>query len=262
VGEPVALKILLWIASFILIMGFSADVQALGLDISVTESLTGHAAVFSLDNGPAQVFNLRWENIGSVNCRVRPRIDFYQDLGNGSLGERVYISWGSEDEINSGASHEWELLSSLPEGEYAAILRVTHCHEIFSHEPFLFSSPSHGEENLEIQGIEIHPDFVDVIVEAPDGSVIIPEEFPRGWIFEGSRVEQGRSRLGFVPVNLEATSVTLKVIGSDGSVGLREFSMKPPAEEFSLPWGTYLTLLFMFIFLLYVSRNIIKIWRR
>jgi hypothetical protein len=164
--------------------------------------------------------------------------------------------------VLSGASREWELFSSLPRGEYAAVLRVYHCNEIFEHEPYMFTSAgtTEGEGPL-MTGIASRQGRIEVQVSGQDVAVI-PEDYPRGWIFQASKAQDGRAILDFVPVGDLSTSITLKAVDASGFSSVREFSVSPGQESGGLPWGTALLLLALLFFALYVSRNIIKIWRR
>jgi hypothetical protein len=236
--------------------------------VQVRENVLGHAAWFSISNGPVQRFSARWENIGSVNCNVRPRIDIYGVADNGSLGDLAYTAWGSQEPVMSGGSQEWEIFSALPEGNYAAVLRTYHCNEIFEEEPLLFASPGGaGGSGLGVSSVDVHDGYVDVSVSGGQGRdiAVIPESYPRGWIFQSARTdESGRARLDFVPVG-EQGAVNIEVFSLDGeSYGSREFSLVIP-EEVQSPW-TMAALGFgaaaLLIIVLYSTRTIIKIWRR
>jgi hypothetical protein len=251
-----------FLSGIMVLLLLAGQAVALDLEISVEEEVQGHAAWFSLSNGPAQIFNVRWENIGSVNCLSRPRIDFMRVMGNGTLGDLAYTAWGPEDRVLTGASREWQLYSSLPEGDYAAVLRVYHCNEIFEHEPYLFSAPgSEPGDEVSINGIEVHKDYLDVLVSG-NAEVVVPEDYPSGWIFQGGEVRDGRARLHFVPVSLAGVSVILRAVSAGGDAAVREFSMTVPEQEEQIPWGVIILLLVILVFLLYVTRNIINIWRR
>ncbi len=254
----------------------AGEASGLGLGMNIMESIQGHAAMLTLSNGPVQRFTLRWENIGSVNCLSRARIDFYALADNDTLEERVYTSWSSQEPVMAGQSHTWELYSNLPGGSYAAITMVYHCNELFEEEPYLFTVPgSEPVEGLYIDSIEVHSDYVDALVRGPGwagGVAVIPEEYPGGWIFQSGVVDMAPGgvavvRLGFVPVRLTGTAVTIRAVAMDGSVyGKREFSVSVPKEEPAREWGSFILLLaslaVILVVILYVSKFIIKIWRR
>jgi hypothetical protein len=248
----------------------------LGLDVNILERVQGHADWFSLSNGPVQRFTLRWENTGSVNCLTRARIDFHVIGENGSLGSRVCTSWGSLEPLMAGQARTWELYSALPGGGYAAVLRVYYCNELFEQEPYFFNvTGSEPSEGLSIDRVEVHGDYVDVFVRSPDGAggvVVIPEEYPGGWIFQPGYAgdigpgETAGARLGFVPVMLEGAAVKIRALSGDGGLyGEREFSLSVPQEP-SPDWGTIMLvsipMAVILAVILYVSRFIIKIWRR
>jgi hypothetical protein len=252
---------ILAVTAFLLILG--SGVTGMELEVSIAENLGGHAAWFNLSNGPAQTFGVRWENTGSVNCLSRPRIDIYT-MDNDSLGNVIYTAWGSEESIMAGGSRAWQLYSSLSEGDYAAVLRMYYCNEMFEEEPYRFSAPGREPaEDLSIENIVVHPDYIDVAVRGTGNMVVIPQDYPRGWIFQGGLVDENMiARLGFVPVGPEGTSATLMAVSSEGKYVTREFSLVVPEEEVSVPWEVAIVMLALIVFLLYVSRNIIKIWRR
>lgn len=243
-----------------------------GLDITIREAVTGHATWFNMSDA-VQRFGVRLENTGSVNCFSRPRIDFYTLTGNSSLESLVYTAWGSEETIMTGGSREWRLCSGLPEGEYAAVLRTYHCNEIFEEEPYVFSVPSsEREDSLTIEKVEVRDGYIEVFVRSPGGArdvVVIPESYPRGWIFQAGEAGDiapggtASARLGFIPVKLDGASVTVKALSGDGRAsGQRQFSMSVLKEDTSVPWGVVIVAGALLVFLLYFSKNIIKIWRR
>ncbi len=265
------------IACAVAATGLVGQAAGMGLDMNIMESVQGHATWLSLSNGPVQRFSVRWENTGSVNCLTRPRIDFYAVMGNSTLGGRVYTSWGSREPLMAGQSHSWKMYSMLPQGSYAAVLRVHHCNELFEDEPYMFAvQESRPAGNLYIDRIDVRGDYVDVAVrstgEAGDVAVI-PGEYPRGWVFQPGVVkgmgpgETAVARLGFVPVWSEGTAISIRAMAMDGSAyGEREFSVSRPEEEPARDWGKLILLsvsiAIIFMVILYVSRFIINIWRR
>lgn len=264
-------------ACLAVLIGMSLQAAGMGLDLNIREDIRGHAAWLSLSNGPVQMFTIRWENIGSANCLARARIDFCRAEGNETTGERLHTSWSSQEAIMSGQSQTWELYSSLPEGRYAAIPRVYHCNEIFEEEPYFFDvTGSEPEGAIHIEGIGLHSDSLDVLLRSPEGAgevAVVPEGYPSGWIFESGYAgdiapgESVRVSLGFVPVRLNGTAVKLVAVAMDGSVrGERVFSVSVPDEKPAPEWGTVMMLMFslavLLVVILYVSKIIIKIWRR
>jgi hypothetical protein len=272
-----ALRGFAWLVIAVCILaGLAGQAAGLVMKLNILESIEGHAALFSLSNGPVQRFTVRWENTGSVNCLARARIDFHV-LENGSLGEGVvYTSWSSQKPLMAGQSQAWELYSDLPGGSYAAVMRMHYCNEIFEQEPYFFNvTESEPQEGLRLGVAEMGRDYVDVAVESPDyagGVAVIPEEYPRGWIFQSGYAgdiapgEAVRVRLGFVPVRTTDTMIRFRAVSADGAVyGEREVSLSVP-EEPSPEWGTIIMIsipiAIILVVVLYVSRFIIKIWRR
>ena len=256
-----AVRALVFMGLFLAIMAGTSS--ALDMEISVKESIQGYVAWFSLSNDGYQAFSTGWNNIGSVNCLSRPRIDMYTLDANGSLDRMVYTVWGQEETSFSGSSSEWTLFSGLPEGEYAAVLRMYHCNEIFEQEPYVFTAPGIAEgQDPAITEVQSGPGRLDVHVSGSTDAVVVPEDYPSGWIFQSARVEDGRAVLDFVPVGDLPTSITLRVVDASGSSSVRKVSISPLQEPQEFQWGTALILAALLFFALYVSRNIIKIWRR
>jgi hypothetical protein len=270
VAHGMGLRVLACTTAFMLVVA-GVSVQGMDLVLTIEQSLDGHLSFFTLDNRALQSFAIRWENIGSVNCMTRPRIDIYSP-GAGL----VHTAWGSQERIMAGQGHEWVLHSGLEEGDYSAILRVYFCNEILEEEPFNFSVQEKATPGgLSIDSVRVYKDYVEVSVRSPDGAngvAVIPEDYPTGWIFESGISgdlkpgETGLARLGYVPVRLAGTAIGIRALSAEGySVG-REFSMPALQEEPAIDWGLVMGLAFAFaviiIVALYLSRIIFKIWRR
>jgi hypothetical protein len=237
------------------------------MEISIEESLQGHAALFDLNNGPVQEFVLRLENTGSVNCLARPRLDIYTS-GEGDLTDLAYTAWGSEEALMAGASREWRLYSALPQGSYSAVLRTHYCNEIFKLGTLNFSALGlDPDKSLTIDVLTVGENAMDLSVSGLDGKVVvIPEDYPSGWIFEAAALEEeghGQAWLGFEPVRVDGTSVMLRAISLDGlSYGERRVSLSLRKEQASSDLIYAIFILPVVFFLLYLSRNKIKIWRK
>jgi hypothetical protein len=273
VDDPMAVKWLVLILTFFCLLGLRAG--AIGLDMSITENVEGYSAWFSIDNGPVQRFQVRWENIGTVNCLVRPRIDIFHVQENGT-GGLVYTAWGSEEPVLSGASREWSLYSDLVQGNYSAELRMYFCNEITENHLTSFSVAPDQEEGLvSIEQLVVQERYIDVTVRSGDYSgdvVVLPVEYPFGWIFVSSnetQVSSGRpslARLSFVPVKREGVVVKIRAVSVDGRVaGEREFSVSVP-DKVPVQEGLGLLVLAVImivaiITVIYVASRIIKIWK-
>ncbi len=236
---------------------------ALRMEVSVRESIQGHPAAFSLTNGPYQEFFIRWENIGSVNCMVRPRIDIYEAARNGSLGRLVHTAWGWEEPVMAGAWAEWRLFTALPEGEYAALLRTYFCHELFEEEPYLFTAPGYSEPGgISLEVTETGPGFVTISLS--EEAALVPNEYPSGWTFISGKAQEGETSISYEAVGETPASVSLLAVAEDGRSVVRELSLDPAKarEEQAFPAWWAGAIVALLIFLIYASRNIIKIWRR
>ena len=278
VGYAMDLRFLLFITAACMLAGLIGTAAGIGLNMNILEKAEGHVAWFSLFNGPVQKFDVRWENMGSVNCLSRARIDFHEVEGNGSLGGRVYTSWSSQEPLMAGESHEWELYSALPAGSYAAVLRIYHCNEIADQEPYFFNVSGGGEpeDRLYIEVAGAHREYIDVIVSSPSGAggvVVLPAGYPSGWIFQAGYAGDispggtATARLEFVPVRTDGAAISLRAVSGDGSAyGEGEFSVSLPEEEpvFGLGMLILLSVSIAVILavVLYLSNYIIKIWRR
>ena len=164
---------------------------------------------------------LDWENTGSVSCKVRTRVDFYNN------SESVYVGWSKEESLESG-DHVVMEVYWLPKesGNYTANITVYQCNNLFYVDTINFSVNKKLllplPANLSVKSNE---NTVYVRIEAKedlDGLVIIPSYYPLGWIFESEKSEKIlKGEVKNIAVNYKAEiwkpkPVSLDIITQDG----------------------------------------------
>lgn len=216
------LKILIFgIIAFFLISGTSMSSV---IDASVRETINGQVSYLNITEKSYQKFRIFWENTGSVPCDVRIRMDIYRKNGS----EVIYSGWSGKKPIMNSEEKEFIIRSSVPEGDYSAILRVYQCNEIRNIGPYGFRSESSGGETgvLEIAGVNSYEGEMEVFVSSSEyleNAYVVPDDYPLGWIVGSG--ETGELYPGMVKSVLIAydpgvwteDTITFKAVSEDGS---------------------------------------------
>lgn len=211
---------------FLLIPLALAIVSIGGIVIRVIVAPTIKANYYFVNQtlGPVQIFYIAWENSGSIDCDVLPRITFFN-----SSNHSVYTAWIKKGGIPPGGGEDWIFYTSLPPGNYTAIVRVLYCKELFEYGPYSFevknySLPKHGF--LKIVGNKTFEDYVEITLtsnETLSDVAIIPINYPLAWVFTSSLIneikagEKVKVKLFYEPTIWRETFVKVKAITLDGS---------------------------------------------
>ncbi len=242
------------VAAFLLLL--AAPAYGVRFDVTVNPVIKGSLDFMRVKERPVQVFDIEWSNVGSVSCRARPRIDFYQEFGqynqtNSSALRFVRSVWGHEENLMAGTFSRWRMYNLLEEGNYTAFPSIYMCGETFRLEPYGFRADniSAKEGALNIVNTVTREDGVDVYVtssEDVDEAVLFSDEHPLGWVFESARIENltaGETRvvkLGCEPVGY-GRNVSLTIVSGDGSrIARHRFVFTGPVERGCSCWESIL----------------------
>jgi hypothetical protein len=183
--------------------------RAISFQVQVEPVVNGSGSL-QVSGGAAKAFSLEWQNIGSVSCRARPRLDFY--ALNGSRLEWVTTVWGQEEPLMAGASADWKLYALLDEGDYTAFPAVYMCWERFALQPVTLSFPNMSQEgSLEIMDAVPDEGALRVTVRSPvaiDSVVLLSDAQPAGWLLgsaEADNVTAGEPRTLSIPYEAVGT---------------------------------------------------------
>ncbi len=213
-----------FLSGIILLILISGTATSSVIEASVRETIKGQVSYLNITEKAYQKFRIFWENTGSVPCEVRIRMDIYRKNGS----EVVYSGWSGKKPIINSEEKEFVIYSSVPEGDYSAVLRAYQCNEIRNIGPYGFhSEPSGGGSGvLEIVGLNAYEDEMEVFVrssEYMENAYVVPDGYPLGWIVESGETGNlypGMTKsvlIGYDPGVWTEDTIRFKAVSEDGS---------------------------------------------
>jgi len=163
-------------------------IYAMAISVEVESSVDGRNTFLEFDNSSPISVKLDWENIGSVDCNTRLRVDILEN------SSKIYTSWSKNSALAPGGGDFFEIYY-LPDknGNYSADVKLDYCNELvpITSFNFTFSKPEFGELNLPVKTSSTKSEITFIL--EPDRNlsevIIMPKDFPRGWIVNSVRVE-------------------------------------------------------------------------
>lgn len=221
-------KKIIALSVFLLLMVSSA-VAILRVNVYVSSSIDGRIPYFNIPaevNNTPQSFLVVWENTGSVGCRFRLRADIYEIIN--STKRQIYTSWSEEIPIEPGAQENlvayWYPKSP---GNFTVHTFIYYCNSIEDGPTGNFTVlksniTTRAPFDVKTESTESYVEFRFNSREDINDLVIIPREYPLGWIFDSKRmggIEKGREKI--VRVNYEASiwkerNVSFDIVTLDG----------------------------------------------
>jgi hypothetical protein len=253
------------LAAVLLYLMLIPSALAIDIQLEIGRQMDGSLQWNQAARGPPQTYSINWRNTGSVYCKARPRIVVFNASGT------VYTAWGSEAVMMPGDSRDWRLHSYLDSGEYEYNITIYHCNGLYTRGPYHLSVVSAATEDgvLEITGSSADDAGVDVSVRSSADAdiIIIPADYPLGWVFESGETsiragETRTLRLPYDPIKWEGQLITFVAASADGSHMLRKPVILKRAE---FPYDRIifiLTALFALMIYLYYKKIISQIWKR
>jgi len=230
-------KILFLIFSFLFLFNLA---KATLIDVEIPKSLEGSITSFFFDPSKDIIkFQFEFYNTGSTAYKARIRIDFLND------SKTLFTAWSNEKILMPGDRKNFEIyIYTNSTGNFTLRSRVYFGNEI--QEKFLKiekkNSFSH-QDIFEIKNFRTYDDFVVFDVKAKKSSkdiVILPHDFPLGWIFEQKKIDflkEGEERtiaLKYYPTVWSETNLTLIIASDEGKYKTeRIFEMK---KESGILW--------------------------
>jgi hypothetical protein len=229
---------------------FPTIVIAMTVNVEIEGISNGRNSFFDFNNSSILSFKFDWENIGSVDCNTMLRIDI---IDNSS---KAYTAWSDEYALAPGGGKLFEVYYIPKEsGNYTAEMNLYYCNEILPLTSFNFSFIKPELKDLDIlietSSNENEIYFVFESDRDLDELIVIPKEFPKGWIFNSIRLDglvSGEKRavsMDYKSAVWRPRNITFAVF-SDG--GYQEFSVELKKKEESIFDFFYLA-----IFLLSIS---------
>ena len=194
---------------------------AMIINVEIEDIVNGRSSYHNFNNSSIVSFSLDWENIGSVDCNARLRMDI-QDLNSSEL----HIVWSKKEVLAPGGG---ALLSTyyLPKksGNYSATIKLYYCNDIYtiSNFNFSFEKPEFKKLNLSLDVATTKNEIKFKIKPKKDLDklYIIPEKYPRGWIFDSLEVKNLKKSkekevtLTYIPAYWMPRDITFSLISGN-----------------------------------------------
>lgn len=205
---------------FTLLLVLSTVVYAMAVSVEVESTVDGTSSFFEFDNFSVVSVRFDWENIGSIDCNARLRIDIIDNLS------KIHTSWSEKYALAPGEGKLFKVYY-LPDksGNYTAEVKLYYCNEIIDLTSFnfSFSRPEFKDLNISIETISTE-NKVDFILESGTNLnelKIVSKDFPKGWIFnsvnvEGLKEDEKKTvTLNYEPAVWMPRNVTFAIISGD-----------------------------------------------
>jgi len=174
-----------------------------------------------MNNG---IFNAtyRFSNNGSVPYKVRGRLDIYNETGY-----LIFTGWSQEFEFYPSKTKIFETywFPINDTGNFTAEIKIYYGNEIYSSDKIEFSiKETHQLESLKLgTKVKVYDGEIDLNFNSDidlENFILIPYKYPKGWIFEQTRLKGKRASIGYSPtVWVEGKTLTFLLISEDGKYG-------------------------------------------
>lgn len=255
------------IAVFLFLM--SSVVAIIEVQVYVSGRIDGeipyHEIPGSVKDTPLR-FLVVWENTGSIGCSFRLRADIYEIFNN--TERQVYTTWGVEEPIEPGEVGNLEAYWYPGRGGNFTVKTFLYfCNSIEDGPSANFIVYRSNSTALDIPA-EIKTESTEEYVEFRfnprediNSLVIVPRDYPIGWVFESKNVsgfEKGREkivRLGYEASIWKEKNVTFDIVSQDGRFYRSSRVSLTKKEEFPL---YQITIMFLVIVILILSIRLIR----
>jgi hypothetical protein len=159
------------------------------IEVEIPKSLEGNFTSFSYDSSKDILkFWFEFYNSGSTAYRTRIRLDVFND------SKIVFTGWSDEKVLMPGDRKNFEIYwYTNSTGNFSARVRAYFGNEIFERRISLEKKNSFSPEDVfEIKNFRTYDDFIVFDIKAKRNAkdvVILPSDFPLGWIFEQKKID-------------------------------------------------------------------------
>ncbi len=255
------------------ILGILLLISVVSAGIQITVSISGvidgniaYLDVPNLVNNTPQKFLLDWENLGSVACRVRARVDVY------NKSELIYTAWSKEVPMEPGYHSSLEAyFYPTTSGNYTAKISVYYCNlmeektnvnftVIIAEKNVTNKTISKAEIPLEIKTRSTE-DYVEMRIRAKENIsnlLVIPRDYPLGWIFPSERIdinagEEKVVRIKYIPSIWKKANVSFDIATMDGRIHtISHIVLSKGKKTYSIEHITIVVLIVIIIFLTFL----------
>ena len=232
-------------------------VSALQIDLEVSGKIGGYIEYFEMEESvnSVQIFSIQWYNTESANCRTWMEFEIYEKEG------LVDTIWSEGKDMPPGVSRYFDAYW-LPSqsGNYSVKITVHHCNEIIESGMMDFSvtSSPQPENILEMEAENLPDRKIKVTLKSDrdmENVIIIPKNYPLGWIFSGEKVEKIESGettvvMDYVPSVWTEETVKLRAISLDGQYSSEETSLTLKEKKYF--WDEYGYGIFLLVLILLI----------
>lgn len=187
----------------------------------------------SISNGPFLV-SFEIFNSGSVGYRARARMDVYKDKNF------LFSGWSKEYSLNPGMRSKFDIywFPVNLTGNYKAKIRIYYGNEMDDLKSINFKLKNiiTPKDVVEITDLETYDDEIVFNIKSDqnlNNVLIIPSDYPLGWVFEQEKIENLEKNekkqivIPYEPALWIETPLTINVITGDGQYYTRgQFSLE------------------------------------
>ncbi|RLJ09195.1 MAG: hypothetical protein DRP13_00825 [Candidatus Aenigmatarchaeota archaeon] len=210
---------------------FAVPVNGFFISVQVAGTIKGSLDYINLTpviyEGMPQEFLLNWENIGSVGCALRVRVDIY----NNETGEFVYTAWSKKIPLEPGAYNLFKAYW-YPDvyGNFTAKYSVLLCNDIYRGPELSFTVLPKNitqEKNniITLKKIENTKNNIKLEITANEdinNLFLIPENPPLGWAVEYgeiNKIKKGETKIltiNYEPGIWKETNLSFNAVTKNG----------------------------------------------
>lgn len=217
---------------FMSVVVFSTSAHAAQIEVEIPEEIGGEARSFSKDVGDLTEFKMEFYDIGSIPYTARMRVDLFKD------SELIFTGWSGESEMTPGRRTNFDILWYGQEtGKIDGRLRMYFANEIVNQEFVIEKGEmSSAESVFDVSSFRTHDDYVifDLVSEKDVGGVVvIPDDYPLGWVFEQVQIgdmKAGERKIVVLPYEptlfVESTATIVVVSDAGAYVTYDDFEMR------------------------------------
>lgn len=218
------MKKLIPVLIFLFLLPCLSNAQKIG--VGITETINFDVLVFNYTSSIkiGEPFRVGFElhNTGSVGYKARVRLNVL----NGS--KILYTGWSQEESFIPGERHYFEIYYPVAMiGKFEARVRLYLANEIEEIKTVNFNVQGLGkqEDVVEIRDFETYTGEVQFILKSNEtlkNVLVIPSDYPLGWIFEQRKIEnleKGYLKIVILPYEetlWKPSNVKIEILTEDG----------------------------------------------
>ncbi len=203
---------------------------AMSISVEIESNVDGRNTFLEFDNSSLVNLKLDWENIGSIDCNTRLRVDILEN------SSKVYTGWSKNSALAPGGGDFFEIYY-IPDktGDYSMDIKLDYCNELvpIASFNFTFNKPEFGELDLPVKTSSTKSEITFILEPDRDldNAIIMPKDFPKSWIVNSVKVDnlkKGEPKivvLEYEPAVWIPKNVTFEII-SEGKCRVVEVELK------------------------------------